>query len=170
VLVFVTVGTDHHPFDRLVHWIDEWLAAGGAERARCLVQVGRSTPSRLAESVEYLGYDDMRRVAEEAAAVVTHGGPGSIALATSVGKRPVVVPRQKDLGEHVDDHQLVFTRRIAADAKIELAETEDAFRAALERALKAPAGVDAAGPASFAAVARFEHAVDDLLSSDREKR
>jgi UDP-N-acetylglucosamine transferase subunit ALG13 len=170
VLVFVTVGTDHHPFDRLVRWIDRWLANGGAERARCLVQVGRSTPSRLAESVEYLGYDDMRRAAEEAAAVVTHGGPGSIALVTALGKRPVVVPRQKSLGEHVDDHQLVFTRRIAADGKIELAETEDAFRAALERSLDAQAGVHPAGPASFPAVARFEEAVEELLSSDGDKR
>ena len=25
-LVFVTVGTDYHPFDRLVDWIDRWVA------------------------------------------------------------------------------------------------------------------------------------------------
>ena len=31
-LVFVTVGTDHHPFDRLIHWMDRWLELVGPER------------------------------------------------------------------------------------------------------------------------------------------
>jgi UDP-N-acetylglucosamine transferase subunit ALG13 len=170
-LVFVTVGTDHHPFDRLIRWVDAWLEAGGAERARCLVQTGRSTRPQLAESTDYLGYDDMRRAVMAAAAVVTHGGPGSIALATSVGKRPVVVPRRKSLGEHVDDHQVAFTQRIATGGKIALAETEDAFRAALERSLRSDgAATHANSLNSVEAVARFEELVAELLSTGRDKR
>jgi UDP-N-acetylglucosamine transferase subunit ALG13 len=168
-LVFVTVGTDHHPFDRLMRWVDAWLADGGAERARCLVQRGRSARPRLAESTDYLGYDDMRRAVEDAAAVVTHAGPGSVALSTSVGRRPIVVPRQKSLGEHVDDHQVAFARRIADANAIELAESEDAFRAALDRSLSAStvhAPRRAGKPVE--AVRRFEQLVGDLTGDGKK--
>ena len=30
-LLLVTVGTDHHPFDRLIRWADAWLAAEGGD-------------------------------------------------------------------------------------------------------------------------------------------
>jgi UDP-N-acetylglucosamine transferase subunit ALG13 len=164
-LVFVTLGTDHHPFDRLVRWVDEWLEAGGDERARCLVQTGPTARPRLAEATDYLAYDEMRRAVDEAATVVTHGGPGSISIATSLGKRPIVVPRLKSLGEHVDDHQLAFARRIAAHGKIELAESEEAFRAALVRSLRtATPTTPSEAPGWGEAVQHFEELVDDLLA------
>jgi UDP-N-acetylglucosamine transferase subunit ALG13 len=169
-LVFVTVGTDHHPFDRLVRWVDGWLADGGATSARCLVQTGRSEAPQVAEATDYLTYDEMRRAVDEAVAVVTHGGPGSIALSTSLGKRPIVVPRRKSLGEHVDDHQVAFARRIAQAGRIELAESEDTFRAALESALRSP-GTGAAAITSqpLEAVRRFEQLLDELVGDLRSK-
>jgi UDP-N-acetylglucosamine transferase subunit ALG13 len=170
-LVFVTLGTDHHPFDRLVHWVDAWLGQGGGARAHCLVQTGRSRirPS-LADAVDFLDYSEMESTMKDATAVVTHGGPGSIALAVALGKRPLVVPRRKSLGEHVDDHQVVFARRIATEGTIELAESEAAFHATLDRLLTlSPA---AAGPVDTAApldaVARLEALVDELF--DRRPR
>jgi UDP-N-acetylglucosamine transferase subunit ALG13 len=169
-VVFVTVGTDHHPFDRLIRWVDRWLADSGGDAARCLVQAGRSAQPRLAGATEYLGYDEMRRAVEEATTVVTHGGPGSIALSTSLGKRPIVVPRRKMFGEHVDDHQLLFARRIAEEGKIELAESEDAFRAALERSLRSPQPhTPAIERQPSEAVRRFEQLVGALLDEPTRK-
>ena len=43
-----------------------------------------------------------KRAVGSAAVVVTHGGPGSIALSVTLGRRPIVVPRLQSLGEHVD--------------------------------------------------------------------
>jgi UDP-N-acetylglucosamine transferase subunit ALG13 len=167
-LVFVTVGTDHHPFDRLIRWIDGWLAAGGGERARCLVQTGRSERPRLAEATDYLAYDEMKGAVDEAAAVITHGGPGSISLSMSLGKRPIVVPRQRSLGEHVDDHQVAFARRMAAEGTIELAETEEVFRAALERSLQSTAeATPSEAPKPVEAVRRFEELVGKLMEDGR---
>ena len=71
----------------------------------------------------------------DASAVVCHGGPGTIMLCVSLGKRPIVIPRAADRGEHVDDHQRAFSRRVAADGAILLAETEDEFRGHVERVL-----------------------------------
>jgi UDP-N-acetylglucosamine transferase subunit ALG13 len=164
--VFVSVGTDFHPFDRLCRWVEAWLADGGCELARCFVQSGTSAPPRNAEHEQYLGYPQMERLIREATVVVTHGGPGTIMLASTLGKRPIVVPRCKAQGEHVDDHQRQFARRIAAGGAIVLAETEESFRGYLDSVLRRNGG-DPLPPRSehaADAVARFERLVDGLLA------
>jgi hypothetical protein len=70
----------------------------------------------------------MARRIEGAKAVVCHGGPGTIIDCLRSGLKPIVVPRRKDLGEHVDNHQVRFTRRLASLGFIHLAETNDDFR------------------------------------------
>ncbi len=134
-LVFATVGTDVHPFHRMTSWIDTWLEEGGAALATCYMQTGTSRQPRLAAHDAYLGYTEMERKVRDASAVVCHGGPGTIMLCVSLGKRPIVIPRAADRGEHVDDHQRAFSRRVAADGTVLLAETEDAFRGHVERVL-----------------------------------
>ena len=164
--VFVTVGTDHHPFDRLIRWIDEWLASRDGT-VRCFVQSGTSPAPQRAESAEYLTYDEMEARMRSADAVVSHGGPASIILARHSGKKPIVVPRRKELGEHVDDHQAVFSRRIATEGRIALAESQDEFRALLDQATAEQLAVEADDSATSVeeAVSRFEHLVDALLRS-----
>jgi UDP-N-acetylglucosamine transferase subunit ALG13 len=166
-LVFVTVGTDHHPFDRLTRWVDGWLEAGGGERVRCLVQFGTSRPPLRAEARDYLQYDEVQAAMGEAVAVVTHGGPGSVMTCRWAGKVPVVVPRRHDLGEHVDDHQLAFARRMASEGELEVAEDEDTFRRSLDRAVAEPGAylVAEASRSPDAAVERFGELVDRMLDS-----
>jgi hypothetical protein len=46
-LLLVTVGTDHHPFDRLVRWVDGWLASSPRRHdsgLTCLMQTGTAAP------------------------------------------------------------------------------------------------------------------------------
>jgi UDP-N-acetylglucosamine transferase subunit ALG13 len=164
-LVFVSVGTDYHPFDRLSRWIDAWLERGGSGSARCFVQTGTSAVPRLAEHRQYLGHAEMEAMMRQAAVVVCHGGPGTIMLASTLGKRPIVVPRRKRYGEHVDDHQCSFTERIAAEGAIVLAGSEEELGSCLDAALgrdaEATLPPNGAGPAR--AVAMFEQLVDDLV-------
>ncbi|MDP8911041.1 MAG: sulfotransferase [Actinomycetota bacterium] len=165
-LVFATVGTDHHPFDRLVRWLDRWLENGGKHRARCLVQRGTSRAPAHAESADYLDYGSMHASVCDAALVVCHGGPGTIMLAANEGKRPLVVPRRQSLGEHVDDHQVAFARRIAKDGAIRVAESEEEFRALLDEALEHPESwrLPADRPAVDDVVQRIERLVEPLVS------
>jgi UDP-N-acetylglucosamine transferase subunit ALG13 len=44
--------------------------------------------------------------------VVTHAGIGSLILALTHGKHPIVMPRRHALGESVDDHQVAFANRL----------------------------------------------------------
>jgi UDP-N-acetylglucosamine transferase subunit ALG13 len=166
-LVFVTVGTDHHPFDRMTRWVDEWLAARTDQPVRCLVQSGTSRPPRMTEYDQYFGYQQMETFLAEATAVVCHGGPGSVMMCRAAGKRPIVVPRRHDLGEHVDDHQLVFARRIAAEGDITLAEDQATFDGALDRALAGEQALDAHehDDRIGETVAHFERLVDKLMTA-----
>ncbi|MGH2812196.1 MAG: glycosyltransferase [Actinomycetota bacterium] len=162
--IFVTVGTDHHPFARLIEWVDTWLEAGGGERARCFVQSGTSPRPRHAEAADYLAYEEMERLMSGATVIVSHGGPGSIMQAAALGKRPIVIPRRHRLGEHVDDHQVAFARRLAAEGTIELAESEDRLHDVLDLGASGAlaTGRRRDGEAVIEAVRRFEALVSAL--------
>ena len=54
----------------------------------------------------------MNNLIEKARIVITHGGPSSFVAPLMIGKTPSVVPRKKDFGEHVNDHQVRFCRQV----------------------------------------------------------
>ena len=164
--LLVTVGTDHHPFDRLVGWVDAWLA-GNPGRLPCLIQTGTSAPPAGGVSWRpYLEFGALQAAMAGAAAVVCHGGPGTILGARHMGAVPIVVPRQHRLGEHVDDHQVAFSRRLAADGdEIHLAESEADLHRLLDRVAVDPAAFRS-GPedrATATAVREFGRLVDGLV-------
>jgi UDP-N-acetylglucosamine transferase subunit ALG13 len=165
-LVFVTVGTDHHPFHRMIGWVDGWLASGAAGRARCLIQYGTSSKPKLGEGRDYLPYAEMEAAMREAAAVVCHGGPGSVMMARWLGKVPIVVPRRRALGEHVDDHQLIFARRMATEGEVELVEDETRLREILDGVVEGRETLELSASRAETAesLARFERLVEQLMS------
>jgi UDP-N-acetylglucosamine transferase subunit ALG13 len=166
-LLLVTVGTDHHPFDRLVRWVEAWLDRSPERELRCLLQTGTSSPpARTPTWQAYLEHSVLEAAMTQAAAVVCHGGPGTILGARQAGAVPIVVPRQQRLGEHVDDHQVRFSRRLAAEGGVFLAESEGGLHELLDRVVSEPGAFRA--PASergtAAAVQAFERLVDDLVA------
>jgi UDP-N-acetylglucosamine transferase subunit ALG13 len=162
-LVFGTVGTDHHRFDRFVGWMDEW-ARRTHRPARCFVQHGTSMAPRVARGRDYLPYPEMAALLRRATAVVCHGGPATIMAARAAGLRPIVVPRRPELDEHVDGHQVAFSERIAATGEVALASTPAELDRLLADVLDDPSGwrVRGAG-AQLDAVQRFDLLVDELL-------
>lgn len=169
--VLVSVGTDFHPFDRLVAWVDEWLGTRPGGEVPCLVQYGSSRPPERAAGVPFLGHDDLGSVMASALVVVCHGGPSTIAEARHHGHRPIVVPRSPGLGEHVDDHQQRFSRRLAETGRVRLVLAEQDLRDALEDALAAPAVTrsepDLAHLTAAEAALRFGELVDTMFAERR---
>lgn len=107
-MIFVTLGTHHDPFSRLIDGLDALPAAD------LIVQYGHSLPPREASSTaDFLPFADMVERIRRADAVITHAGVGSILLCLRNGHVPLVVPRQRRHGEHVDDHQVELTRALA---------------------------------------------------------
>jgi UDP-N-acetylglucosamine transferase subunit ALG13 len=167
----VTVGTDHHPFDRLVTWVNDWLARHPDETAAFFVQSGSASVTPLCRSSRFLGSEQLGALLDEASVLICHGGPGSIADAWARGQVPIVVPRQRCFGEHVDDHQVDFCRKFNGLGRVLLAETPSALDELLDEATRDVGRFRTSGaaPDVDAAVARFAELVDELVSRPRRR-
>lgn len=164
--VVVTLGTDHHRFDRLVDWVDHWIAAQDG-RVRGIAQVGTSKPSVTGASYTLMSPIALSEAMAGAAAVICHGGPGTIMDARRAGVEPIVVPRSPRLEEHVDDHQERFARWMALRGGILVATEETELHRLLDRVLVDPQAYRRPpGDTGTAEVARrFGELVDGLLGT-----
>lgn len=164
--VFVTLGTDHHPFDRLIDWV---AAARDQLGFDLLVQRG-ATPSREGvESVEYVGAPEMESLIDLADVVVCHGGLGTMALARRLGHRPIVVPRDPELDEHVDDHQLRHTEELEREGIIDRANSLNGLIALLA-APRPPRTESRPDGAASDSIDRFGHLVAQFMADELPRR
>jgi UDP-N-acetylglucosamine--N-acetylmuramyl-(pentapeptide) pyrophosphoryl-undecaprenol N-acetylglucosamine transferase len=102
--VLVTIGTLDFSFRRLLDRLKEILP----RHVEVVVQAGPEStridwPGARVETI--IAPDELSLLMEQADAVVTHAGIGSALMAFEAGKSPILVPRRKAYGEHVDDHQ-----------------------------------------------------------------
>ena len=179
--LLVTIGTDHHPFTRLVTWVERWLANGGDQRVDALIQHGATAVTPGPGKVRQLDYADLHEALRGASIVITHAGATAME-ARSTGHVPIIVPRRSELGEHVDGHQLRFGRWLQAKDFAVICETEDQLRDALDRAVAAatvrPAGQDVlpsapgGGPAPAPApgVSRVAELIETLLGAPQRRQ
>ncbi len=128
-MIFVTVGTDNHDFSRLVKWMDS-LSAG----RKVVMQIGNTKYEPL--NAEWFRFESNQRIAElysRSGMIVTHAGAGSIMRSLLEGKKPIVVPRLRRYGEHVNDHQLDLARSLSQRGMIALANDPATLSLALKR-------------------------------------
>ncbi|HLP49091.1 MAG TPA: glycosyltransferase [Candidatus Kapabacteria bacterium] len=117
-MIFVTVGTHEQPFDRLVKAMDE-LKQENTISQEVFIQSGYSTyKPRFCDYAGFIGFNEMLERMAAAEIVITHGGTGSIMLVLYHHKIPLVMPRQKQYNEHIDNHQVQFCRMMASKGKI----------------------------------------------------
>lgn len=117
-MIFVTVGTHEQPFDRLVQEIDR-LKGETIIQDDIFVQTGYSAyKPQFCEHKDFIRFDEMMTRMTESEIVITHGGTASIILVLYHQKIPVVIPRQKEYHEHIDDHQVLFCKTMADKNKI----------------------------------------------------
>lgn len=133
-MVAVLLGTDHHPFHRLLHWVSEAARSGDI---RWLVQHGSTPIPPDLDGARIWDADQLAEVLGRADAVVTHGGPGLIMEARAAGHLPVVVPRDPALKEHVDQHQQRFAGRLEAAGMVRVAHDQAEFTSAVQATLAA---------------------------------
>lgn len=158
--VFVTLGTDHHQFRRLIDWVDGWMPPSGVA-VDVLVQHGTTCGPTTAQGVTFLGVAELREVLARSDVVVTQGGPGGIMDARRAGRVPIVVPRIAALGEVVDDHQVAFAQHLARLGDIRLVRTREQFDQAMNDAVLHPSALRCE-PLADTAV-RASRAVDEVV-------
>lgn len=116
-MIFLTVGTHEQQFNRLVKYIDK-MKENGVIHEEVIIQTGFSTyEPRYCKWRKLFPFQDMVKNVREARIVITHGGPSSFIMPLQVGKIPIVVPRQKEYEEHVNNHQVEFARAVAERQK-----------------------------------------------------
>lgn len=105
-MVFVTVGSQKFPFDRLLCKVDE-LIQGGVIREEVIAQTGTSGyRPRYFDSRPFYDRESFEALLDRCEMVIAHGGAGTISNAMRRRKKIIVVPRLARYGEYVDDHQL----------------------------------------------------------------
>lgn len=104
-MIFVTLGSQKFPFNRLLQELDRLIEAGTITEP-VFAQTGYSTYQPTHFSFEaFLDRDGFAAKMQEADLVITHAGTGAIIGAVKQGKKVIAVPRLSQYGEHVDDHQ-----------------------------------------------------------------
>lgn len=109
-MIFVAVGTQKFPFDRLLSKLDSLLESGEIQE-EVFAQTGHSlyAPRHYPFQPFIEGSTFTDRI-QSANLVVLHSGDGTILDALRRGKKVVVVPRLAKYGEHIDNHQLEIAR------------------------------------------------------------
>jgi len=131
--VVVTVGSSRYDFRRALVAVRRALPP----TAEVLWQTGESDVGGLGiDARPYLGAAELSTAMASADLVVAHAGVGSALTAMQAGRRPVLIPRRRAHGEHVDDHQLQVAAELAARGLAVVAEPDDLDR----RLLLAAAG------------------------------
>ncbi|MDF2013284.1 PssE/Cps14G family polysaccharide biosynthesis glycosyltransferase [Priestia megaterium] len=124
-MILVTVGTQNFSFGRLLKMIDE-LIIEEVIIDPVVGQIGYS----LYEPTHYSSFNfnpesEMKELIGKADILITHAGVGTITSALQLQKRVIVVPRLKEYGEHVDNHQLEIAEAYHQKGYIAIAHTKE---------------------------------------------
>ena len=90
------------------------MKKNGVIQEDVIIQTGYSTyEPKYCTWQKLYPYQEMVKLVDEARIVITHGGPSSFIMPLQVGKTPIVVPRRHEFNEHVNDHQVSFSKSVA---------------------------------------------------------
>ena len=110
-MIFVTVGTQKFPFERLIRAVDMLTGENTVIHEPVYMQIGTSKYiPKNCQFERYLSRASMSQKIQECFLVITHAGVGTILEAVKYGKKVLVVPRLKKYGEHVDNHQIEIAK------------------------------------------------------------
>lgn len=103
--IFLAVGTQKFPFDRLLRMVDEMAGAHEGE-VSVFGQLGPSAyePKHI-QGKPFLSREEFDAAISGCDLLITHGGVNTIITSLKLEKKIITVPRLARYGEHVDDHQ-----------------------------------------------------------------
>ncbi|MBO9531418.1 MAG: hypothetical protein J7513_00385 [Solirubrobacteraceae bacterium] len=100
--VVVMLGTLDYRFDRLIEQVRKVAKPGW----NITWQLGPNAYDDLPGEVHgMVPLKDLSDYCKQADLVIAHAGVGSALTALEAGRQPVLVPRERAHGEHIDDHQ-----------------------------------------------------------------
>lgn len=110
-MIFITLGTQDKPFNRLLEAVDKAIDEG-LITDEVVVQAGCTKyESKNMKVFDLIPMDDFDELMKKTDLLITHGGVGSIITGLKKDKIVIAVPRLAKYGEHVNDHQLQIIER-----------------------------------------------------------
>jgi UDP-N-acetylglucosamine transferase subunit ALG13 len=110
-MIFITVGTTSFPFQRMVDIVKNIINIRNNSEA-IVFQYGKATVDDIkAKNIYFyaeLPFEKMQQYLADARVVICHGGPATIFQCIKIGKKPIVIPREKKFNEHINNHQVYF--------------------------------------------------------------
>lgn len=114
--IFVSVGT-RFAMDRLVSAVDEFVFEHSGFEA--FAQIGNSAyKAKAIKCEQFLDGETFLENVRNADIVVSHAGMGNILLALEYSKKIIIMPRQSDLGEHINNHQVDTVKGVASSNNV----------------------------------------------------
>ena len=112
-MIFITVGSQKFQFNRILNEIDALIGEKKLSE-EVFAQTGYSDyiPKNY-KYKDFLDRDEFKEVMGKCDKVITHGGTGAIIGAVKQGKKVIAIPRLKEYGEHVDNHQMEIVNQFS---------------------------------------------------------
>ena len=155
-MIFVTVGNPTQGFRRLLDAVDVMAGDEVFDGEPVFIQSGNNPEfqPRYCEQKPFLSMDEFKDSIAKAGLVICHAGAGTLIHILQAGKVPVVMPRRKKYGEHVDDHQWELVKALAEQGRVIAAFEPEDLRKAIDKALQQTAVVSSAQPAPMLNIVR----------------
>jgi UDP-N-acetylglucosamine transferase subunit ALG13 len=125
----VLMGTQPQKFTRLLEYLNAVKF-----KEELVVQSGHTKiDGRKYNVKKFVAQDEFNKLVMGAKYVITHGGVGSIMTALCHGKPVIVVPRERQYGEHVNDHQLEIATQLVSEKYVLMARSKAEFKKAVAK-------------------------------------
>ncbi len=110
-MIFVSFGTQPHNFKALCQIVNEIDST-----YKVIVQLGESENTITRTNTKVFKYSDQyNKYVDECDILITHGGVGSIMDGLERQKKIITIARLSKYQEHIDDHQLEVTNKLASE-------------------------------------------------------
>lgn len=133
-MILVTVGSAPYSFLRLIEAADQLAVQSGQE---VIIQYGLSKPIlKNSKGFAFIPYDEMLELFQKAEIVISHASAGPVLFAERYRKPLILFPRSGDRGEHIDNHQLEFSKALSQEGtEFEILYDEKELWLAVQRTL-----------------------------------
>lgn len=134
-MITVTLGTISYPFDRAISWLgsllEEKIITEPVFLQYGVTDVRAVADNSLVTAIPLLPSNELAEHIEASRLVISHAGQGSTRKLAMQDKSFVILPRLAEHGEHVDDHQLLFSEGVE-QLGVKVCRTFDDLKAAVK--------------------------------------
>lgn len=104
-MIFVTLGTQDKPFERLIKAVEKQIELGNIKE-EVIVQAGCTKySSNKMKILDYMQIEEFNNLFNKANIIITHAGVGNIIQGLENNKVVIAAAREKIYNEHINNHQ-----------------------------------------------------------------